>query len=355
MAKKDSTKKNSKKSSQDTKDSKGKKSKLAKVGSLKKKDADRAGSAKGGAKASEKKASATTPTPEAKSVPTRFALENPLSSLLRAPAGEVDVRAIPTDATPGYPGEGKEDADAQATLIEPELSDLQERLYAQGRAHPESAPRILLVLQGMDTSGKGGAIRHAVGMVDPQGIQLTAFKAPTAEERAHPFLWRIRKALPGPGMIGVFDRSQYEDVLIVRVENLVPRAQWARRYETINRFEEQLVAQGYTIVKCMLHISAAEQKERLAERVDNPEKYWKYNPGDLDARAKWDDYMDAYNALLSKCNPDHAPWYVIPSDSKWYRNWAITELLRETLAGLNLDWPAADFDVEQERQRIEQS
>lgn len=288
----------------------------------------------------------------AKAVPAPPEPRRPLSEVLRAPQGEVDIRTIETDAAPGFVGEGKSDAPALTDALAPVLSDLQERLYAAGRENPETAPRVLLVLQGMDTSGKGGTIRHAVGMVDPQGVDLTAFKVPTAEEREHPFLWRIRRALPGPGMIGVFDRSQYEDVLVVRVNELVPKAIWARRYTTINDFEAELAGQGYVIIKCFLHISADEQKQRLAARLDDPEKHWKYNPGDLDSRSHWDDYADAYNELLGRCNPDHAPWYIIPSNKKWYRNWAVAELLREKLDALGLGRPAADFDVEAEKARL---
>lgn len=278
--------------------------------------------------------------------------ETPLSELLRAPQGVVDVTAIETDADPGYPGDGKDDADEEREELEPELDDLQERLYAQGRVNPESAPRLLLILQGLDTSGKGGVIRHAVGMVDPQGIRLRAFKAPTEEERKHHFLWRIEQALPGVGLIGVFDRSHYEDVLIGRVENLAPREEIERRYDEINAFEEGLVAQGYVLIKCLLHISADEQKGRLEERLDNPDKHWKYNPGDLGTRMKWDDYMEAFSVMLERCNPDAAPWYVIPSDKKWYRDWAVTELMREKLAALDLTWPTAEFDVEEEKRRL---
>ncbi|WP_082034611.1 PPK2 family polyphosphate kinase [Nigerium massiliense] len=275
-----------------------------------------------------------------------------LSEILRAPLAPFDVRDLDTDAAPGFPGSGKADAPAFKEALEPVLSDLQERLYAAGRADPTTAPRVLLILQGMDTSGKGGVIRHTVGMVDPQGIQLTSFKSPTKEELRHPFLWRIRNALPDPGMLGVFDRSQYEDVLIVRVNELVPRATWSRRYATINNFEKSLADQGYVIIKCFLHVSADEQKERLAKRLDNPDKHWKYNPGDLDTRANWEAYADAYNDMLAKCNPEHAPWYIIPADKKWYRNWAVAELLREKLADLGLGWPEADFDVAAEKARL---
>lgn len=278
-----------------------------------------------------------------------------LAQRLRVPAGPVDVSALDPDASPGYPGEGKDDADAVTQQLTPELSDLQERLYAAGRSTPESAPRVLLLLQGMDTSGKGGVIRHSVGLVDPQGIQLTAFKAPTAEERRHDFLWRIRKAVPTPGMIGIFDRSHYEDVLVVRVENLVPESEWSKRYEQINAFEAELAGQGVSMIKCFLNVSFDEQRQRLAERLADPAKYWKYNPGDVDVRAKWPAYMEAYAAALELCNTDTAPWYAIPADKKWYRNWAVARLLLERLRSLDLGWPAADFDVAGEQERVARS
>ena len=276
----------------------------------------------------------------------------PLSELLRLPQGPVSLAGLDASATPGYPGKGKADAPALTQAIGPQVSDLQEMLYAAGRSNPETAPRVLVILQGMDTSGKGGVIRHAMGLVDPQGIDLTAFKAPTPEERKHKYLWRIKKALPGAGKIGIFDRSQYEDVLVVRVESLVPEDVWSKRYDEINDFEARLAESGTRIIKCMLNVSFDEQKARLAERLEDPSKYWKYNPGDVDARSKWPAYREAYEALLEKCNTDVAPWFVIPADRKWYRNWAAAELLRETLAGMGLAWPPAEFDVEVEKKRV---
>ena len=252
-------------------------------------------------------------------------------------------------ATPGYDGD-KVSAAADLAAADDELDELQERLYAMSKEGGQQ--RVLLVIQGMDTSGKGGIMRHVVGSVDPQGVQITSFKAPTAEERRHPFLWRIRKALPSAGMIGVFDRSHYEDVLIVRVHDLVPPSQWKRRYATINSFEKGLVEDGTTIIKVMLHISADEQKARLGERLERPDKHWKYNPGDLDERAHWDDYQEAYQALLDRCSPEHAPWFVVPADRKWYARLAVQQLLLEHLRGMDLSWPEADFDVEAEKARL---
>ncbi len=271
------------------------------------------------------------------------------SEVLRLTPGPVDLTAIETDAAPGYEGDkksGKEDL----LSLGAELSDLQERLYAEG--HAESVRSVLLVLQGMDTSGKGGTLRHTVGLMDPQGMKITSFKAPSKEELSHDFLWRIRKALPSPGIVGVFDRSHYEDVLIARVRELAPADEIERRYDAINDFESELVESGVSIIKCMLHISADEQKARLLARLDDPTKHWKFNPNDLTERARWADYRAAYEIALERNNTEHAPWHVIPADKKWYRNLAIGELLLETLRGLDPQWPAADFDVAAERQRL---
>ena len=267
----------------------------------------------------------------------------------RLPPGPVDLTAIETDAAPGFKG-GKKKGKAALFALGDALSDLQERLFAEGKSGSDR--RLLLVLQGMDTSGKGGVLRHTVGLVDPQGVRITSFKAPTEEERAHDFLWRIRRALPEAGYIGVFDRSHYEDVLIARVRGLVKPDELERRFPAINDFEQELVENGTTIVKCMLHISAEEQKTRLLARLDDPSKHWKYNPGDVDERAHWPRYREAYEIALERTNTEHAPWHVIPSDKKWFRNLAIGGLLHDALRAIDPQWPPADFDAEAERKRL---
>lgn len=273
----------------------------------------------------------------------------PVSELLRVPAGEVNLSSHDTRATPGFSG-SKSAGKAALAEVGSRLSDLQEKLYASGVKGDRRS--VLLVLQGMDSSGKGGTVRHVIGQVDPQGCAVTAFKAPTAEELAHDFLWRVRRQLPGPGILGVFDRSHYEDVLIVRVHELVPRATWARRYSTINRFEAGLAERGIQVIKVFLHISKEEQRQRLIARLDDPTKHWKFNPHDIDERAWWEEYEAAYEAVLTRCNAETAPWYVVPADRKWYRNWAVAQLLVEHLEDMKLEWPKADFDVAEQRSRL---
>jgi PPK2 family polyphosphate:nucleotide phosphotransferase len=272
-----------------------------------------------------------------------------LADTLRVPAGGLDLSTVDARATPQAPGGKSATRNDQAQLA-PTLADLQERLYAHGRAGGDRC--LLLVLQGLDTSGKGGTIEHVVGQMDPQGVRITAFKAPTPEELSHPFLWRIRRRLPEPGYIGVFDRSHYEDIVTVRVRELAPRSTWARRYGTINRFEEGLARGGMRIVKCYLHISPGEWRERQLARLADSAKHWKFNPGDLEVRPLWDDYLEAYRDALRRCNSEAAPWYVIPADRKWYRNWAVTKLLIAELEGMGLDWPKATFDIEEQRARL---
>jgi len=274
-----------------------------------------------------------------------------LRDVLRCPQVPVDLAAIDTGATPKAPGDKETTKDAAAQMGE-QLSALQERLFARGRVNADSARRVLVILQGMDTAGKGGVVRHTFGLLDPQGVQLAAFKAPTKEELSHDFLWRIRRELPDAGMIGVFDRSHYEDVLVARVDELVEPEVWRRRYDRINRFEAELAASGTVIVKFFLHISPKVQQERLVARLDDPEKHWKFDPSDIAARAKWGDYQQAYTDVLERCNPDIAPWYVIPADHKWYRNWAVAQILLETLRSMNIPWPAVDFDVDEQRHKL---
>lgn len=268
---------------------------------------------------------------------------------VRLSPGPVDLRAIETDAAPGFSGK-KTDGEAALAAMAAELADLQERLWAERTAGSER--RVLLVLQGMDTSGKGGVLRHTVGLIDPQGVRITSFKAPTELELAHDFLWRIERGLPAAGYVGVFDRSHYEDVLIAKVRGFAEPEEIERRYGAINDFEARLSSEGTSIVKCMLHISADEQKARLQERLDNPEKHYKFNPGDLDERALWPAYREAYEIALERTNSDAAPWHVIPADKKWFRNLAVGQLLLDALRGLELHWPVADFDVEEQKRRL---
>jgi PPK2 family polyphosphate:nucleotide phosphotransferase len=274
-----------------------------------------------------------------------------IEALLRLPPGPVDLATIDSAATPGFEGD-KDDGKAALVALGDPLSDLQERLFAEGVADVGHGRAVLLVLQGMDTSGKGGVLKHTVGLVDPQGVRITSFKAPTDEEREQGFLWRIRRALPTRGQIGVFDRSHYEDVLIGRVRALAPAEEIERRYDEINAFEAEVLGAGITIVKCMLHISADTRKERLLARLDKPEKHWKFNPADVDERARWAEYRQAYEIALERTNTEVAPWHVIPSDRKWYRNLAIGSILHDTLARMAPQWPAADFDVEEQKRRL---
>lgn len=272
-----------------------------------------------------------------------------LTATLRIAPGPVDLASIETDAAPGFEGR-KAEGEAALLALGAELADLQERLFADGKAGGNRS--VLLVLQGMDTSGKGGTLRSTVGLVDPQGVRITSFKAPSEEERQHDFLWRIERALPSVGMLGVFDRSHYEDVLIARVRELAPAEEIERRYGAINDWEAALAAQGTTIIKCMLHISAEEQKARLLARLDDPTKHWKFNPGDIDERELWTAYQEAYEVAIERTGTESAPWHVIPADKKWYRNLAIGTLLLDALRSLDLQWPAADFDVEQQKSRL---
>jgi PPK2 family polyphosphate:nucleotide phosphotransferase len=274
-----------------------------------------------------------------------------LRSLLRVPPdGEpVSLSSYDTSAKPGGPP-GKVHARAGMAGAGSRLAELQDRLFAQSSAGDRR--RLLLVLQGMDTSGKGGTVKHVLSGLNPAGCRFRAFKPPTEEEQAHHFLWRVERSLPQPGEIGIFDRSHYEDVLVARVRGLVPPAVWMQRYDEINAFERGLAEDGVTLVKVFLHISREEQLKRLLARLDKPRKHWKFSPSDIDDRALWPAFQEAYEAALARCSTPAAPWYVVPADRKWYRNWAVSRLLLEHLEEIDPQYPKADFDVEECRKRL---
>ena len=264
-----------------------------------------------------------------------------------------NVRLADVDptSTPGFSGSKSDLADRFGHYDE-ELYDLQERLFANGRAHEEGAPSLLVVLQGMDTSGKGGAIRNVFSVFDPQGTKTVGFGKPTEEELEHDFLWRIRKHDPVPGQIVAFDRSHYEDVLIQRVHKWVDEDEVDRSFAAIRDYEQELAGKNVKILKIFLHISPQFQKENLLERTEREDKYWKYDPSDIEERGYWDEYMAAYEDAIRRTDEIWAPWYVIPTDNKKYARMALKFLIVDALRHLELSWPAPNFDPEEERQRI---
>lgn len=274
-----------------------------------------------------------------------------LGNLLRADEG-FSLADVHPRSTPGFDGGKKKGRKALAAGADA-LAEPQEKLFAESQAGGERS--VLLVLQGMDTSGKGGIVRHVVGLVDPQGVQHHAFKSPTPEELRHSFLWRVRRQLPEPGMIGVFDRSHYEDVLIHRVRGLSPADVVEKRYAAIRKFEEGVVASGTRLVKVMLHISKDEQESRLEKRLAREDKHWKYSPVDVDGRAYWDQYQEAYQVAIERTSTPDAPWYVVPADRKWYARLAVQRLLTATLDDMDPSWPKATFDVKAEKKRLRDS
>jgi len=270
-----------------------------------------------------------------------------ICDLLRAEVKDARFRLAEVDpaSTPGLkkPKRALKDVPKhQAKLFK-----LQEELYAE---HKRS---LLLVLQGMDTSGKDGTITHVIGHLNPQAVQITAFKQPTPEEKRHGFVWRIRRHLPTAGNVGIFNRSHYEDVLIVRVHDLAPLSVIERRYELINRFEKQVTSQRTKIVKICLHISYDEQRNRLIDRLKDPDKHWKFSEADIDERAYWDDYESAYSIAISRCTTNYAPWYVVPANDKNYRNWAVARILIETLEEMNPQYPHPRLDIPRLLKRLE--
>ena len=268
--------------------------------------------------------------------------------LLRAGDG-FDLTDLDRGGTPGWKA-GKKAAAKFGHDRSDLLSELQERLFAEGRTGGHRA--LLVVVQGLDTAGKGGVARHVMSKVDPQGVSLRSFGPPSPEEQKHHFLWRIKKGLPAPGMIGVFDRSHYEDVLVARVDELVPRDVWEKRYDEINDFESELVASGTTVLKFGLMVSHDEQGLRLMKRLDRPDKRWKFSTNDLPTRRQWDAYQHAYADVFRRTSTAAAPWHVIPADHKWYSRLAITEILTQTLVEMDPEWPAVRWSPEAQRRRL---
>jgi len=256
----------------------------------------------------------------------------------RAPGEEFRLDQLDPEFTPA--SVGKRQARQRLKENRERLHELQEAFYADG------SKALLIIVQAMDTAGKDGTIEHVLGAFNPQGVQVTPFKVPSSTELAHDFLWRIHQAVPPRGIIGVFNRSQYEDVLVVRVRQLVSEQVWRKRYEQINDFERYLDANGVVIVKLYLHISPEEQAERLRSRQHTPHKQWKFNPGDLEDRQLWPQFMSAYEEALRRCNTEHAPWYVVPANHKWYRNLAVSELLIEVLTGVSPEYPEPVADID---------
>ena len=270
-----------------------------------------------------------------------------IRNLLRARAqdGRFRLAEVDPDSTPGLKKPKRAVKDLKTHQAQ--LFELQERLYAE---HKRS---LLLVLQGMDTSGKDGTITHVIGNMNPQSVQITPFKQPTPEEKRHGFLWRIRRRLPEAGDVGIFNRSHYEDVLIVRVHDLAPLNVIERRYDLINRFEKQVTNSRTKIVKICLHISYDEQRKRMIERLKDPDKQWKFNEHDIDERAYWDDYQSAYSIAITRCSTNYAPWYVVPANDKDYRNWAVARILIETLEEMNPQYPHPKLDVPRLLKRLQ--
>jgi PPK2 family polyphosphate:nucleotide phosphotransferase len=267
---------------------------------------------------------------------------------LRASA-DTELASIDPSSTPGWK-KGKRAAEVALARGVLEIGDLQEKLFAESVTGGKR--RILLVLQGMDTSGKGGTVAHVLSAVDPHGLKIHAFKAPTEEERKHDFLWRIRAQLPQAGSLGVFDRSHYEDVLIQRVRAMAAPEVIEARYGQIREFEAELVAEDTTVIKVMLHLSADQQKKRLLARLARTDKRWKFAPNDVDERSLWPAYQQAYEIAVRRTTTDDAPWYVVPADHKWYARLAVQDILLHHLRGLNLGWPVPEFDVDEQRARL---
>ncbi len=268
-----------------------------------------------------------------------------INALRVKPGTSVDLSTIDPDSTPQWSDKqsgdvsNKEAGKARVLELNERLESLQELLYAEGKH------RILVVIQAMDAGGKDGTIKHVFEGVNPSGVKVAAFKAPTSNERAHDYLWRIHQHVPANGQLTIFNRSHYEDVLVVRVMDLVEKDRWKKRYDHIVNFEQMLVDEGTTIIKFFLHISKEEQGQRLQERLDRPEKNWKFDSGDLVHRERWGDYQKAFEAAIERTSTEDSPWYVIPANRKWYRNIAISEVIVQTLESLQMEFPPAPDDI----------
>ena len=266
-----------------------------------------------------------------------------LEKYLVKPGSKVELGKIDAADRHLFDEGGKEESAKAFDILQDELQHLQKILYAQ------SKHRILVVMQAMDTGGKDGCIKHVFSRIDPQGIHVRSFKKPTEEELAHDFLWRIHSKVPSTGQMVIFNRSHYEDIIAVRVKKIYPDEVWKRRQRHVVEFERMLAEEGTTIVKVFLHISKEEQKRRLEARLQNPAKHWKFNPDDLADRARWSEFMTAYEDVISKTSTEHAPWYVVPADRKWYRNLCVARIMLDTLKRLNMKFPAIDWDPKKVR------
>lgn len=254
------------------------------------------------------------------------------------PGSKVDLSQIDSREKTLFQGADKSEFDEQFRVLQDQLQDMQKMLYAQNKH------RILVVMQAMDTGGKDGCIKHVFSQIDPQGIHVRSFKKPSEDELSYDFLWRVHSKVPHRGQLVIFNRSHYEDIIAVRVKKLFPDEVWKRRQRHVVEFERMLAEEGTTIVKIFLHISKEEQKKRLEVRLQNPVKHWKFNPDDLADRKRWNDFMAAYEDVMSKTSTDHAPWFVVPADRKWYRNLCVARIMVDTLRKLDMKLPKVDWD-----------
>ncbi len=275
-----------------------------------------------------------------------MSIKNASEKYVVKPGSQVDLEAMDRKDKSLFDGDKSDHYDVLEDLCL-ELKEMQNVLYAEGKN------KLLVVIQAMDTGGKDGCVKSVFARVDPQGITVTPFKKPTEDEMAHDFLWRVHKAVPRNGMISVFNRSHYEDIIAVRVKKIFPEEVWKGRYKHIQDFEQMLADEGTKIVKIFLNISKEEQHDRLKARLDNPAKHWKFNPDDLKDRARWHEFMEAYSDVIEKTSTEDAPWYVVPADRKWYRNLVVTQIMIDALKSLDMKYPTPDWDLEEMYKQLE--